>query len=161
MKLDDVEMKLTLAVPFINLLGINLETSFDVRSWATKMYKKHKLKIFPKNHFNHLIRTCPHSRTSPARLAMFRTRASGAYRACSMQPPLRSLAASPSLTPLRQRRTTVSAQEIPRVMRTPPFLQSCTTTPPRIVSMAAISGICAPLVSLSPIRRQNRQRDLR
>ncbi len=42
----DVQMKLKLSVPFINLLGINLETELDVKSWATKMYAKHELKIF-------------------------------------------------------------------------------------------------------------------
>jgi small GTP-binding protein len=45
-KTDNVDMKLTLGVPLINLLGINLETSFDVKSWASKMYQKYKLKIF-------------------------------------------------------------------------------------------------------------------
>lgn len=43
---DDVQTRLTLSVPFINLLGINLETEFDIKSWATKMYNKYKLKIF-------------------------------------------------------------------------------------------------------------------
>ncbi len=45
-KTDDVQMKLKLAVPFINLIGINLETEFDVKSWAKKMYEKHEMKIF-------------------------------------------------------------------------------------------------------------------
>jgi internalin A len=45
-KSDDVQMKLKLAVPFINLLGINLETEFDIKNWAKKLYKKHELKIF-------------------------------------------------------------------------------------------------------------------
>ena len=45
-KTDDVQMKLKLSVPFINLLGINLETEFDVKNWATKMYEKHEMKIF-------------------------------------------------------------------------------------------------------------------
>ena len=39
-------MKLKLSVPFINLLGINLEMEFDVKSWASRMYNKHELKIF-------------------------------------------------------------------------------------------------------------------
>lgn len=43
---DDTQMKLKLSVPFINLLGINLESEFDIKSWATKMYKKHELKVF-------------------------------------------------------------------------------------------------------------------
>jgi internalin A len=45
-KTDDVQLKLKLAVPFINVLGINLETEFDVKSWAEKMYRKNELKIF-------------------------------------------------------------------------------------------------------------------
>ncbi|NOQ25654.1 MAG: GTP-binding protein [Bacteroidales bacterium] len=45
-KTDNFQMKLKLSVPFINLLGINLETEFDVKNWASQMYKKHKLKIF-------------------------------------------------------------------------------------------------------------------
>jgi hypothetical protein len=45
-KSDDVQMKLKLAVPFIHLLGINLETEFDIKNWAKKLYKKHELKIF-------------------------------------------------------------------------------------------------------------------
>lgn len=45
-KTDNVQMKLKLAVPFINLFGITLETEFDIKSWATKMYEKHELKIF-------------------------------------------------------------------------------------------------------------------
>jgi len=45
-KTDDVNMKLKLSVPIINLLGLNLETEFDVKNWATKMYKEHGFKIF-------------------------------------------------------------------------------------------------------------------
>lgn len=45
-KTDDVQLKLKLAVPFINLLGINLETEFDMKSWAKTMYRKHEMKIF-------------------------------------------------------------------------------------------------------------------
>jgi len=45
-KTDDVQAKLRLSVPFINMLGINLEAEFDVKSWATKIYQKHELKIF-------------------------------------------------------------------------------------------------------------------
>ena len=39
-------MKLKLAVPFLNLVGVNLETEFDVKSWAKKMYDKHEFNIF-------------------------------------------------------------------------------------------------------------------
>ena len=45
-KTDNVKMKLKLSVPFIQQLGINFETEFDVKSWAEKMYEKHKLKLF-------------------------------------------------------------------------------------------------------------------
>ncbi len=45
-KTDDVQMKLKLAVPFINMFGVNLEIEFGVKSWAEKMYEKHKSKIF-------------------------------------------------------------------------------------------------------------------
>ena len=45
-KTENVQMKLKLAVPLINLLGINLETEFDVKSRAKKLYEKHKTKIF-------------------------------------------------------------------------------------------------------------------
>jgi len=45
-KTDDLQAKLKLSVPFINLLGINLETEFDIKNWAKKMYEKHELKIF-------------------------------------------------------------------------------------------------------------------
>jgi len=39
-------MKLKLAVPFINILGINLETEFDIKGWAKKMYEKHQILFF-------------------------------------------------------------------------------------------------------------------
>ncbi len=45
-KTNDVQMRLKLAVPFINMLGVNLEAEFDIKSWAAKMYEKHKSKIF-------------------------------------------------------------------------------------------------------------------
>jgi small GTP-binding protein len=47
-KTDNLEMKLKLSVPFINLFGIDLSTevNFNVKEWATAMYAKHKLKIF-------------------------------------------------------------------------------------------------------------------
>lgn len=45
-KSDNVEMKLKLSVPLINLLGIELETKFDVKSWAKKMYSQYKVKLF-------------------------------------------------------------------------------------------------------------------
>ena len=45
-KTDDFQMKLKLAVPFINLFGINIETEFDIKSWTKKMYEKHEMKIF-------------------------------------------------------------------------------------------------------------------
>jgi hypothetical protein len=43
---EDVQLKLKLAVPFINVLGINLETEFDVKGWVKKMYQKSELRIF-------------------------------------------------------------------------------------------------------------------
>ncbi|MBK8808461.1 MAG: leucine-rich repeat domain-containing protein [Bacteroidales bacterium] len=45
-KTDDVQMKLKLSIPFINMLGINFETEFNVKSWAKKMYKKYEFKLF-------------------------------------------------------------------------------------------------------------------
>ena len=45
-KTDDVQMKLKLAIPFINMLGISFETEFDVKNWAAKTYNKHELKLF-------------------------------------------------------------------------------------------------------------------
>jgi len=39
-------MKLKLALPFINMIGIKLETEFDIKDWTNKMYKKYELKIF-------------------------------------------------------------------------------------------------------------------
>ncbi|MBT3210366.1 MAG: hypothetical protein HN704_15920 [Bacteroidetes bacterium] len=43
---DDIQMKLKLSVPLLNLIGINLETEFDIKSWVSKMYEKHELKLF-------------------------------------------------------------------------------------------------------------------
>ena len=45
-KTDNLEMKLKLAIPFLNLVGVNLEMKFDVKSWAKKMYAKYELTIF-------------------------------------------------------------------------------------------------------------------
>ncbi len=45
-KTDDVQTKLKLSIPFINIIGINLETEFDIKSWTKKMYNKYELKIF-------------------------------------------------------------------------------------------------------------------
>jgi small GTP-binding protein len=45
-KTDNIQMKLKLAVPLINLLGVNLETELDVKSWAKQMFEKYKLPIF-------------------------------------------------------------------------------------------------------------------
>lgn len=45
-KTDDVNMKLSLSIPFIKLLGIDFGVEFDVKSWATKMYNKYELNIF-------------------------------------------------------------------------------------------------------------------
>lgn len=45
-KTDDLAMKLKLSIPFIQLLGINLETEFNIKSWTKKMYNKYEFKIF-------------------------------------------------------------------------------------------------------------------
>jgi GTPase SAR1 and related small G proteins len=45
-KTDDIQAKLKLSIPFINLLGINFETEFDIKSWAKKMHEKYKIEIF-------------------------------------------------------------------------------------------------------------------
>ena len=41
---DQVGMKLKLAVPLLNLIGLQLETEFDVKKWAAQMVQKHKNK---------------------------------------------------------------------------------------------------------------------
>jgi len=43
---DDVEMKLKLSIPFIKLLGIDMETTFDVKKWVQKKYDKYEWKLF-------------------------------------------------------------------------------------------------------------------
>jgi len=47
-KTDDLEAKIKLSVPLINLLGIDIgvEAGFDVKAWAGRMYEKYKLQIF-------------------------------------------------------------------------------------------------------------------
>ena len=45
-KTDDWQAKIKLSVPLLNLFGLNIETEFDAKSWASKMYKKHKMNIF-------------------------------------------------------------------------------------------------------------------
>lgn len=45
-KTDNLEMKLKLGIPLINLLGVELETKFDIKKWAKKMYSKYELKLF-------------------------------------------------------------------------------------------------------------------
>jgi len=45
-KAKDLQAKLRLSVPFINMLGINLGIEFDIKSWASRMYKKYELEIF-------------------------------------------------------------------------------------------------------------------
>ena len=45
-KTNDLEKKLKLSVPLINLLGIELGVDWDVKSWAIKMHEKYQLKIF-------------------------------------------------------------------------------------------------------------------
>jgi hypothetical protein len=45
-KSDNVEMKLKLGLPLISLLGIDLETKFDIKKWAAGMYKKYELPVF-------------------------------------------------------------------------------------------------------------------
>lgn len=43
---SDVQVKLKLGIPLINLLGIDLATEFNIKSWASKMYDKYELQIF-------------------------------------------------------------------------------------------------------------------
>jgi hypothetical protein len=43
---EDVQTKLSLSIPFINMLGINFGVDFDVKNWAKKMYEKHYLTLF-------------------------------------------------------------------------------------------------------------------
>ncbi len=45
-KTDNLQTKLKLSIPLINLLGIDLGVEFDIKSWATKMYKKYELQLF-------------------------------------------------------------------------------------------------------------------
>lgn len=43
---DNMEMKLKIGIPLINLLGKDLETKFDVKKWASTMYEKYEFNIF-------------------------------------------------------------------------------------------------------------------
>jgi small GTP-binding protein len=43
---EDIQAKLSLSIPFINMLGINFDVEFDVKNWAKKMYEKYNLMIF-------------------------------------------------------------------------------------------------------------------
>jgi len=45
-KNSNMQAKLRLSIPFIQLLGVDLVTEFDVKKWAKEMYEKHELKIF-------------------------------------------------------------------------------------------------------------------
>jgi len=45
-KTDDLKLKLKLSVPLINLIGVKFESEFDLKSWYSTMYAKHKLNIF-------------------------------------------------------------------------------------------------------------------
>jgi internalin A len=45
-KTTDLQIKLKLGIPLINLLGIDLAAEFNIKSWASKMYQKYELKIF-------------------------------------------------------------------------------------------------------------------
>lgn len=43
---DPTEVKLKLRLPLISLLGIDLETKFDVKKWGKQMYQKYQWEIF-------------------------------------------------------------------------------------------------------------------
>ncbi|MCA9731734.1 hypothetical protein KC799_06380, partial [candidate division KSB1 bacterium] len=45
-KTSNVQMKLKLAVPLLNLLGVKFETEVDLKGWAKKMDKKYKMPLF-------------------------------------------------------------------------------------------------------------------
>ena len=45
-KTSDLQVKLKVGIPLINLLGIDLATEFNIKSWASKMYDKYELQIF-------------------------------------------------------------------------------------------------------------------
>jgi internalin A len=43
---SDLQVKLKLGIPLINLLGVDLAAEFNLKSWASKMYKKYEFQIF-------------------------------------------------------------------------------------------------------------------
>ena len=43
---ENTGVKLKLAVPLLNLIGLELSTEFDVKKWAEQMYQKHRKQIF-------------------------------------------------------------------------------------------------------------------
>lgn len=45
-KTSDLQVKLKLGIPLINLLGVDLATEFNLKSWVSKMYDKYELQIF-------------------------------------------------------------------------------------------------------------------
>ena len=47
-KSDDLEMKIKVSVPLLNLMGVDIgiQSKLDIKGWSKKMYQKHELKIF-------------------------------------------------------------------------------------------------------------------
>ena len=45
-KTDNLQTKLELSIPLLQLIGVNLKSEIDIKNWAKEMYKKHELKIF-------------------------------------------------------------------------------------------------------------------
>ena len=45
-KTSDLQVKLKLGIPLINLLGIDFAAEFNLKNWASKMYEKYEFQIF-------------------------------------------------------------------------------------------------------------------
>lgn len=45
-KSSDLQVKLKLGIPLLNLLGVELASEFNIKSWALKMYNKYEFQIF-------------------------------------------------------------------------------------------------------------------
>ena len=43
---DYLETKIKASVPLLNLLGLNIECSFDIKEWSKNMYQQYELKLF-------------------------------------------------------------------------------------------------------------------
>ena len=44
-KSDNLEAKIALSIPLLELLGIKLDVKFDIKKWAKDMYKKYPIEL--------------------------------------------------------------------------------------------------------------------